>query len=82
MFGLFNQGETGPKSGWIGRLKESLKNTRSQLSGLFAGRRIDAALFEELETALLSADAGVEATQSLLAELRARAKRRGLESAE
>ena len=82
MLGLFKRSEAGSKPGWFERLKGGLAKTRSQLGGLFVGRRIDEALFEELESALLSADAGVAATQYLIAELRARAKKRGLETAE
>jgi len=49
-----------------------------QLAGLFGvGRSIDEALFEELETALLAADVGVSASQTLLDELRQRARREG-----
>ena len=67
---------------FVARLKDGLRNTRSQLSGLFSGRKIDAALFEELETALISADAGIEATGHLLARLRERARREKLETSE
>ena len=82
MLGLFKKSEAGSKPGWLERLKGGLAKTRSQLGGLFVGRRIDEALFEDLESALLSADAGVAATQYLIAGLRVRAKKRGLESAE
>jgi fused signal recognition particle receptor len=82
MPGLFKTSGAGSKPGWFERLKGGLAKTRSQLGGLFVGRRIDETLFEELESALLSADAGVAATQHLIAELRARAKKRGLETAE
>jgi len=82
MLGLFKKGSAGPGAGWFERLKGGLAKTRLQLGGLFLGRRIDDALFEDLETALLSADAGVPATEYLLAGLRTRAKKRGLETAE
>ena len=82
MLGLFKKNEAGSKPGWLERLKGGLAKTRSRLGGLFVGRRIDEALFEDLESALLSADAGVAATQYLIAGLRVRAKKRGLESAE
>jgi fused signal recognition particle receptor len=68
--------------GWFDRLKAGLKKTGSQLEGLFTGRRIDEALFEELETALLSADAGVEATEHLIGALRERARTKRLENAD
>ena len=49
-----------------------------QIAGLFgAGRRIDETLFEELESALLAADVGVSATQTLLDALRVKARREG-----
>ena len=63
---------------WAARLKAGLARTRETLGGglgVMLGRgKIGAALFDELETALLSADCGVEATQSLLEDLRRRAR--------
>ena len=41
---------------------------------MFTGTRIDDALYEELESALLMADAGVQATQFLLDDLKRRVK--------
>ncbi|MHB0985064.1 MAG: signal recognition particle-docking protein FtsY [Sulfuricella sp.] len=72
--------------GWAARLKHGLAKTRDnlgkQLSGLFgAGAKIDEELYEELETALLSADVGVSATQYLLDDLKRRVKREKLEDA-
>ena len=68
---------------WAARLKAGLARTRevlnADLGALLAGRRIDEALFEKLETALLSADCGVEATQSLLGDLRGRVRRERIE---
>jgi fused signal recognition particle receptor len=59
---------------WAARLKAGLARTRDVLntpvSELFTRRKIDEALYEELETALLQADCGVAAAQSLVAELR------------
>src|SRR5438309_8981476 len=37
--------------------RSGLGKTRSRLSGLFADRTVDPALFEEIETALLASDA-------------------------
>jgi fused signal recognition particle receptor len=58
---------------WTARLKAGLARTRDVLntpvSELFT-RRVDEALYEELETALLQADCGVAATQALLAAVR------------
>jgi fused signal recognition particle receptor len=48
---------------------------------LFGGGKIDEALYEELETILLTADAGVNATTWLLGELRSEVKRKGFTDA-
>jgi fused signal recognition particle receptor len=71
------------KRGLFQRLKSGLARTRAQLgdglAALFRGRRtIDADLLEELETLLLTADVGVEATSRIVKDLTARAKRRDL----
>jgi fused signal recognition particle receptor len=59
---------------WAARLKAGLARTRDVLntpvSELFARRKIDDALFEELENALLQADCGVAAAESLIASMR------------
>lgn len=58
-------------SGWIARLKSGLARTGGQLTGLFgSGGKIDDDLYEELETILISADVGMDATNALLADLR------------
>ena len=59
---------------WAARLKAGLARTRDVLntpvSELFTRRKVDEALYEELETALLQADCGVEATQALMIAIR------------
>ena len=64
------------------KLKQGLARTRQnlgkQLSGLFGGGKIDEALYEELETILLTSDIGVSATQQLLENLRKQVKRDAL----
>ncbi len=75
-----------PKSTWAQRLKSGLSKTRTVLTTpvgeLLGGHaKIDDALYEELETVLLSADVGVEATEYLLDALRARVKRNKLTDA-
>ena len=71
--------EPAPARGsWMVRLKQGLSKTRSNLAGLFGGTHIDEALFEELETALLVSDAGVETTQFLLDRLRQRVREQRL----
>jgi fused signal recognition particle receptor len=74
------------RQGWAHRLKQGLAKTRDrlggQLSGLFgAGRKIDAELFEELETLLITADIGVDATQALLDTLQKKVRREALTEA-
>jgi len=71
-----------PAGSWLGRLRRGLSRTGQSLGGLFTGVKVDETLFEELETALIMADAGVEATEKLLAELRARVKRQRIEQSE
>jgi fused signal recognition particle receptor len=58
------------KKSWISRLKHGLSKTSSSLTGIFVGAKIDEDLYEELETALLVSDAGVDATEFLLEALR------------
>lgn len=72
--------------GWAQRLKQGLAKTRNrlggQLSSLFGvGRKIDAELFEELETILITADVGIDATQALLDTLQKKVRREGLTEA-
>lgn len=59
---------------WLGRLSAGLSRTGSSIAQVFTGTRIDDALYEELEAALLMADAGVKATEFLLADLKRRVK--------
>jgi fused signal recognition particle receptor len=68
--------------GWLGRLKQGLAKTRAGIVGLFSGARVDEALFEELETALIGADTGVPAAQLLLQRVRDRLGRREAPTAE
>ncbi len=58
------------RASWFARLSAGLSRTRNNLAALFVGVPVDEALFEELETALLTSDAGVTATQWLLDELK------------
>ena len=59
---------------WLDRLTQGLRKTGAGITQVFTGTRIDEALYEELESALLMADAGVSATAFLLADLRRRVK--------
>lgn len=62
------------RQGWLGRLAAGLRKTGSSLTSVFVGARIDDALYEELEAALLMADAGTQATAHLLDDLKRRVK--------
>jgi len=62
------------KQSWMARLKAGLSKTSSNLSLLFVGARIDEDLYEELESALLMSDAGMDATEFLLMNLRRKVK--------
>jgi fused signal recognition particle receptor len=71
------------KQGLFKRLKEGLSRTRHNLGGgmssLLLGRKsIDEDLLEELETLLLTADVGVEASSRIIDDLTARVKRKEL----
>lgn len=70
------------RQSWLSRLKQGLARTGQNLGGLFVGVKVDEDLFEELETALIMADAGMEATEKLLAALRARVKKDRLTDAQ
>ena len=59
---------------WIDKLRGGLRKTGSSIAQVFTGTQIDDALYEELESALLMADAGVKATEFLLADLKRRVK--------
>jgi len=59
---------------WLTRLRGGLRKTGSSIAQVFTGTQIDDALYDDLEAALLMADAGVKATVFLLADLKRRVK--------
>ncbi len=59
---------------WLDKLRAGLRKTGSSIAQVFTGTQIDDALYEELEEALLMADAGVAATEFLLTDLKRRVK--------
>jgi len=87
MFGFLKKNFLDPHqeksgNGWIARLKSGLARTGSQLTGLFGrGGKIDDDLYEELETILITADVGMDATNALLADLRRYVKEHHLSEA-
>jgi len=77
------------KSGFFGladKIKKGLTKTRekltTELTSLFTGKKIDEALFEELETILLTSDVGISATTFLLDSIRASIKKNKIENAD
>jgi fused signal recognition particle receptor len=75
------------KPGLLGRLRRGLSRTRQVLNTdvrdlVSLGRKIDDELLEELETQLLVADVGVEATQTIIGDLTARVSRKQLNDGE
>lgn len=75
--------ETGKPSGLFGRLRDKLSATQRSLtrglSDLLLGKRaLDEGLLDELETLLLSADVGVETTQTLLSGITEQVSRKQL----
>ncbi|MCP4696471.1 MAG: signal recognition particle-docking protein FtsY [Gammaproteobacteria bacterium] len=75
------------KPGMFARLKQGLSRTRSGLTEglakLVLGKKaIDDELLEEVETLLLQADVGIEATQTMIADLTARISRKQLADAD
>jgi len=82
MFDLFKRKSGGEDSRpWADRLVAGLARSREKLSGalggVFARRTLDAQTLDELETALITADVGIAATQHLLGDLSARWKSAG-----
>ncbi|MBV8741932.1 MAG: signal recognition particle-docking protein FtsY [Sinobacteraceae bacterium] len=71
------------RQGFFQKLRARLNRGNSwltyDLADLFRGRRIDAQILEELETRLLSADVGLEATEHILGSLQKRVARNELQ---
>ncbi len=75
------------KKGFFGRMRAGLSKTRSNftdgLSSLLLGKKeIDDDLMEELETQLIMADVGVEATTEIIGRLTKRVSRKELKDSE
>ena len=89
-FTEFNEPETQDRptmegesqGGWFARLRKGLSKTGTSLRHVFVGVRVDENLFESLEDALLMADVGVNATNQVMTQLRARIKRDKIEDAQ
>ncbi|GAA0208769.1 signal recognition particle-docking protein FtsY [Kangiella japonica] len=75
------------KKGFFARLKSGLSKTRSQLTSgiadlVLGSKQIDDELLEEIETQLLMADVGVEATRRIIDDLTEKSDRKELKDAE
>ena len=81
MFDLFKRSADEERRPWSERLKAGLGLSRERLArpltNILGRKALSEESIEELETALLSADLGVPATERLLEDLRARWKRAG-----
>jgi fused signal recognition particle receptor len=62
------------RASWLDKLRGGLRKTGTSITRVFTGTQIDEALYEDLEEALLMADAGVKATEFLLNDLKRRVK--------
>jgi fused signal recognition particle receptor len=72
------------KAGFFSRMKQAVTRTRESFSEKIEGivamtRAVDERDLEELETALISSDIGVQTTTEILDALRERAKRKAIE---
>ena len=69
------------RKSFFSRLKKTRDNLAFGVSSLIFGRKIDEDLYEDLETALLTADLGVETTQKVIERLRDESRVRDLRDA-
>jgi len=81
MFDLLKRDDNGSRKSWGERLKAGLARSREKLGGAIAvalhGHTLDEETLEAIETALITSDMGVAATETVIAELRTRWKRSG-----
>ena len=79
---MTNEAETPSVRGFFKRLRAKLNQGPAWLTTdiveLLPGRKIDAEILDELETRLITADVGVEASARILEELRRRVARKEL----
>jgi fused signal recognition particle receptor len=76
-----------PKQGFFDRMKQAVSRTRESLSSrieviVALTRTVDETAFEDLESALLTSDLGVQTTTRILDALRDRARRQAIEGGE
>lgn len=79
---MTNDADKAAAGGLFKRLRSTIRAGSSWLtqglSGLLPGRKIDAEILDELETRLISADVGMEASSRILEDLRKRVARKEL----
>ncbi len=82
MFGNSKKSEPVPREGFVKRLRARLNRGDSwltyDLAGLAPGGNIGAEILEELETRLVMADVGVDATEKIIADLEKQLDRKEL----
>ncbi|HWE86728.1 MAG TPA: signal recognition particle-docking protein FtsY [Terracidiphilus sp.] len=76
--------EGGEKKGFFSRMKQAVSRTRESFSSKIEGivaltRTVDEAALEDLESALLTSDLGVQTTNEIIDALQERAKRQAIE---
>ena len=76
-----------PETGLFSRMKQAVSRTRESLSSKIEGlvaltRAVDESTLEDLETALLTSDLGVQTSTEILAALRDRARRQAIAGGE
>src|ERR1700682_5808477 len=80
---MTNEADTPKARGFFKRLRAKLHQgpawLTADLGELLPGRKIDAEILDELETRLITADVGAEATGRILEELRRRVARKELD---
>jgi fused signal recognition particle receptor len=79
--------ETADKPGFFGRMREAVTRTRESFSSKIGDlvamtREVDESALEELETALLASDIGVQTTTEVIDALRDRARHQAIEGGE
>ena len=79
---MTNETESPGARGFFKRLRAKLNQgpawLTTDISELLPGRKIDAQILDELETRLITADVGVEASARILEDLRTRVARKEL----
>lgn len=86
MFGRNRNTEPAPRAGFVKRLRARINRGDSwltyDLAKLAPGGKIDEEVLEELETGLITADVGVEATEQIISDLQRRLARNELKDAD